>query len=156
MGGTISRNAASAASDTGMSSMSHHPRLLAARTTGASAWLVLLIRAAALCGLLLLPVQVRAGAAHPHPHALLHLLLDARDASLVHHGEPVDAAASQQPDIPAFESSVSTAGALAILAAFVTAVTVPRPPASRTWARLADWHDRPAVLKPPPPRPGRG
>ena len=156
MGGTISRNAASPASDFGMSSMSHHPQLLIARTAGTLAWLVLLIRAMALCGLLLLPVQVRAGAAHPHPHALLHLLLESRDASLVHHSEPVDAAASHRPDIPAFESSISTAGALAVLAAFVTAVTIPQPRASRTWARLASWHDRPPVLEPPPPRSGRG
>jgi hypothetical protein len=127
-----------------------------------------LLRAAALLGLLLLPIQMRAGAASLHPHALLHLLLDARDGAFDHHTvggttaaatdhNPVhvDATGSPPPDIPTYATSVTAIGGLAVLAVMVMMLTIPAPRAGRTWPRRAWWRERLPVLEPPPPRIGR-
>jgi hypothetical protein len=124
-----------------------------------------LLRALALLGLLLLPIQMRAGAQRPHPHALLHLLVDASDGTLDHHllGEAaaspshdhsgaVTAAGAHQPDIPTVGMSVSTAGGLTIVAALVTALMIPPGLAERTWLYPAPWRSRFPALEPPPPR----
>ncbi len=105
-------------------------------------------------------MQMRAGASDPHPHAMLHLLLDARDGVIDHHHdahapahEPhADDHASSQPDVPAPESSRFTSGAMAILAALLVMLLVPAARRVTDWPLLA-----PAVgwlpgLDPPPPR----
>ena len=99
-----------------------------------------LLRAVALLGLLLLPIQMRAGAASPHPHALLHLLLDARDGAFDHHTvggttaaatdhnvEHVDATGFPLPDIPAYATFITAAGGLAVLAVVVADTGNSRP-----------------------------
>jgi hypothetical protein len=124
-----------------------------------------LLRALALVGLCLLPIQMRAGTQHPHPHALLHLLLDASDGSFDHHtlgeepaapthdhGAAVAEAGGHQPDIPTLGTSVSALGGLAILAALVTFLMIPPPLAERLWLFAACWRGRFPGLEPPPPR----
>jgi hypothetical protein len=142
------------------------PFVAAPRVSGAVATrLIPLLRALVLLGLFLLPVQMRAGAQQPHPHALLQLLLDVSDGSFDHHtlGEEaaspphdyagtVDGAGSHQPDIPAPGTSVSAVGGLAILAALVTALVIPLPLTERTWLHLMPWRGRFTALEPPPPR----
>ena len=126
-----------------------------------------LLRAVALLGLLLLPIQMRAGAASPHPHALLHLLLDARDRAFDHHTvggttaaatdhnvEHVDATGFPLPDIPAYVTFITAAGGLAVLAVMVMMLTIPAPRAGRTSPRHTWWRERLPVLEPPPPRIG--
>ena len=126
-----------------------------------------LLRAVALLGLLLLPIQMRAGAASPHPHALLHLLLDARDGAFDHHTvggttaaatdhnvEHVDATGFPLPDIPAYATFITAAGGLAVLAVVLAVLAIPAPRARRTWPLLARWRERLPVLEPPPPRIG--
>jgi hypothetical protein len=123
------------------------------------------LRALALLGLLLLPIQMRAGAQHPHPHALLQLLVDMSDGSFDHHtfeevaaspphdhAEATGAAGTHQPDIPTLGKSVSAAGGLAVLAALVTALLIPPPSAARIWPHLTSWRCRCPLLEPPPPR----
>jgi hypothetical protein len=127
--------------------------------------MISLLRTLALLGLLLLPIQMRAGAQHPHPHALLHLLVDASDGSLVHHTREeaaaspshdhsgaVTVAGPHQPDIPTFGTSVSAAGGLTILAALVAALMIPPRLAERTWLYPVPWRGRLPALEPPPPR----
>ena len=125
---------------------------------------VSVLRVLALLGLFLLPIQLRAGTTYVHPHALLHLLLDASDNEIDHHhiaspaphghGEqgdhaPVDGAAS--PDLPTFASLLMAGGGLA-----VTLVTLPfflmTSTRERVWPSREDWRDR--RLRPdfPPPR----
>jgi hypothetical protein len=124
-----------------------------------------LLRALALVGLCLLPIQMRAGTQHPHPHALLHLLLDASDGSFDHHTlgeEPaipthdhsgaVAATGDHQLDIPTLGTSVSALGGLAILAALVTFLMIPPPLAERIWLFPSCWRGRFPALEPPPPR----
>lgn len=110
-------------------------------------------------------MQMRAGAGQPHPHALLHLLLDASDGSFDHHTlgeEPagpthdhaaaITASGEHQPDIPTLGTSVSALGGLAILAALVTSLVIPTPLAERIWLFPACWRGRFPALEPPPPR----
>ena len=124
-----------------------------------------LFRALALVGLCLLPIQMRAGTQQPHPHALVHLLLDASDGSFDHHTlgeEPaapthdhsgaVTEAGGQQPDIPTLGTSVSALGGLAILAALVISLVIPASLAERIWLFPACWRGRFPALEPPPPR----
>ncbi len=119
------------------------------------------VRALALLSLFLLPIQMRAGTQHPHPHALLQLVLDASDGALDHHtlGEAAasaahdhSAASDHQPDIPTLSPSVSALGGLAILAALITSLMIPPRLAERTWPQLARWRGRFPALEPPPPR----
>jgi hypothetical protein len=107
---------------------------------------------------------MRAGTQQPHPHALLHLLLDAGDGSFDHHtlGEAaapphdhsaaVTEAGGQKPDIPTLGTSVSALGGLAILAALVATLVIPPPLAERIWLYPACWRGRFPALEPPPPR----
>jgi hypothetical protein len=115
-----------------------------------------LLRALALLGLLLLPIQMRAGAQDPHPHALLHLLVDARDGAFDHHtlSEAPGAAGAHHPDIPTVGQSISAAGGLAALAAVVAALIIPPPVADPIWPRSVHWRDRLRTVEPPPPRTG--
>jgi hypothetical protein len=147
-----------------MPHMTHHAPHAAARLTGDPAWIRSVIRALALLGLLLLPIQMRAGAQLPHPHALLQLLVDMRDGSFDHHtlGEEAtpphnhagaaETAGAHQPDIPALGKSVSATGGLVVLAALVTALLIPPPPTARVWSHVTPWRCRCALLEPPPPR----
>jgi hypothetical protein len=143
----------------------HHAPSAAARLTGDPAWIRRVLRALAVLGLLLLPIQLRAGAQHPHPHALLQLLVDMSDGSFDHHtlGEeaaspPYDhagateTAGTHQPDIPALGKSVSATGGLAVLAALVAALLIPPPPTARIWPHATPWRCRCPLLEPPPPR----
>ncbi|NKE12816.1 hypothetical protein FVP47_09520, partial [Mycobacterium tuberculosis] len=81
----------------------------------------------ALLGLFLLPIQMRAGTEYVHPHALLHLLLDASDHEIDHHhnaatparghGDHSDHAPrgeAASPDLPTIESIQMAAGGLAM------------------------------------------
>ena len=125
-----------------------------------------LLRSLALLGLFLLPIQMRAGTAYVHPHALLHLLLDARDGAIDHHALPAatlsgyvaddhdghvrrDEKAS--PDLPTFESIQMAAGGLAVtLVALVLLVFVAR--GERIWPRREAWSGVRTLPELPPPR----
>lgn len=130
------------------------------RGVNLSRWLAA-ARVLALALLFLLPMQMRAGADDPHAHAMLHLLLDARDGLVDHHDEDEYAvehdghgspAGGHEPDVPHFGSSHVAGGATAMLAALVVMFLLP------TGRRLADWAASPLlngllpVLEPPPPR----
>ena len=142
----------------------HTPRATL-RVLGNPAWMLSFVRALALLSLLLLPIQMRAGTQHPHPHALLQLVLDASDGSFDHHtlGEAAaspahdhsgDFAATDghQPDVPSLGPFVSALGGLAILAALITSLLIPPPLAERTWLQPTRCRGRFPTLEPPPPR----
>ena len=125
-----------------------------------------LLRTLALAGLLLLPIQVRAGAASPHPHALLHLLLDASDGELDHHtvddaaaaatghhARDIDATGFHQPDVPTHGTFITATAGLAVLT-LVSVLAIPAPRAGHTWPPCAWWRERRPLLEPPPPRVG--
>jgi hypothetical protein len=149
-----------------MSQKLRRPRMVTPRGSGIAATrMIPLLRALAVLGLLLLPIQMRAGTQHPHPHALLHLLLDASDGSFDHHtlGEAaaslphdhsgtVAEAGDQQPDIPTLGTSVSALGGLAILTALIASLMIPPRLAERIWLSPACWRGRFPALEPPPPR----
>ena len=148
-----------------MAYTTHHTPCAGLRTPVDPAWMLGFVRALALLSLFLLPIQMRAGTQQPHPHALVHLLLDAGDGSFDHHtlGEvaaspphyhaAADAeAGGQQPDIPTLGTSVSALGGLAILAALVTSLIIPSPLADRIWLFPTCWRGRFPALEPPPPR----
>jgi hypothetical protein len=107
--------------------------------------------------LFLLPVQMRAGAADAHPHALLQLLLDARDGSFDHHDgehQPASHGVSDDAarrDAPEFAKSVLTGGA-ALLVAGISVLCFPSPGPARTPFAPNFWRDRLPPLEPPPPR----
>ena len=131
-----------------------------------------LLRALALFGLFLLPMQMRAGTDYLHPHALVHLLLDAGDHVLDHHGPAANAAGMKAhgpavahgdhsnhpprvetaaPDLPTFESFQMAAGGLAV--ALLTAVLLLFSQAfERVWPRRERWHGRRIRPDLPPPR----
>lgn len=145
--------------------MIHHHHLHQPRTTPllhpASA-----LRLLALLGLFLLPIQMRAGTEYVHPHALLHLLLDASDSTLDHHhpaiatpnhthGDPGDhsrEAPQAAPDLPTFASIQMAAGGLAVtLVAFALFLITSMQ--ERVWPRREVWHGRRVLPELPPPRP---
>lgn len=125
--------------------------------------LATVLRVLALLGLFLLPIQMRAGTDHVHPHALLHLLLDATDHEFDHHaaatpalghGDHSDHAPRGEaaaPDHPTFESIQMAAGGLA--ATLVTlvwfAIAYTR---ERAWPRREAWSGRRVRPDLPPPR----
>jgi hypothetical protein len=127
--------------------------------------LPILLRALALVGLCLLPMQMRAGAGQPHPHALLHLLLDARDGSFDHHrdgessipqdqthtADSADETDHARPDLPTFGNSLHAGGGLAGLLVLLIALLLP-PATNRVWPPVATWRGRLPGLDPPPPR----
>jgi hypothetical protein len=123
-----------------------------------------LLRLLALLGLFLLPIQMRAGTEYVHPHALLHLLLDAADDEIDHHQVAVtsdhghgdhsnhpqrDVTAS--PDLPTFASIQMAGGGLAVtlvsLALFFIASVQ-----ERVWPRREVWSGRRVLPELPPPR----
>lgn len=127
--------------------------------------LLALLRVLEFVSLLLLPMQMRAGADDPHPHAILELILDARDGVIDHHaprgvvgddvhGHAVESSttSSYDPDIPTFGASSSAAGGMAILAAVVTLFIVPAAESRGAWPILSPWTGRSPALEPPPPR----
>ena len=125
-----------------------------------------LLRALALLGLLLLPIQMRAGAASPHPHALLHLLLDARDGAFDHH---TVGARRQRRRITTWSTSTrpdslsptspptrppSPLRRLAVLAVVVTMLHHSRARGRADMAAADLVAERLPVLEPPPPASG--
>jgi hypothetical protein len=123
-----------------------------------------IVRALGLVALLLLPVQMRAGGADVHPHALLQLMLDARDGSFDHHEgdhaiaghtyEPVRdevTSGNHEPDLPSM-GDASHAGGMAILGAIVIIFTAPRTEADRAWVIPNKWCGLLLAPEPPPPR----
>ena len=102
-----------------------------------------LLRALALIGLLLLPIQMRAGASSPHPHALLHLLLDhavmghstitqrgAAAAATDHHAR---ARRERHHIRPTFPLGISYPRPGWRILTLVTALAILPPRAARTW-----------------------
>ena len=128
------------------------------------------LRALALLGLFLLPIQMRAGTTYIHPHAFLHLLLDAGDGALDHHALPatmladhatgehddhVRSDAQAAPDLPTFASIQMAAGGLAVtLVALVLLTFVVMW--ERIWPRREVWRGVRTLPELPPPRPSAG
>lgn len=119
----------------------------------------------ALLGLCLLPMQMRAGIAEPHPHALLQLLLDARDGALDHHAvehheagpeqshaEHHSAHESFRSDLPTFDDSIVTAAGLVVLTVLLTALLLVPLGTQRIWSRPIGGRAYVPALEPPPPR----
>lgn len=126
-----------------------------------------LLRLLALVGLLLLPIQMRAGAEYVHPHALLHLLLDAGDHAVHHHQQPrasiTDHVHSDQndlvrrdektsPDLATFESIQMAAGGLAVTLVVVALLLI-LSRRERIWPRREVWIGLGILPDLPPPRP---
>lgn len=120
-----------------------------------------LARVLGLVFLFLLPMQMRAGAADPHPHALLQLLLDARDGEIDHHADDGHAvhdethasdSGSPVPDVPTFGESNHAGGGMAMLAALVAVFLIPATGAVSFWPSISRWTGRLPALDPPPPR----
>ena len=122
------------------------------------------LRALALFGLLLLPIQMRAGTQYVHPHALLHLLLDEADNGIDHHqvattpvhghGDHSDHAPrtkTASPDLPTFESIQIAAGGLAVTLVTL-AVLFLTPARERVWPRREVWSGMRVPPELPPPR----
>lgn len=124
------------------------------------------LRLLALLGLFLLPIQMRAGAEQVHPHALLHLLLDAQDHVLDHHrqvapqapavghGDHSDHAQRDEsalPDLPTFESIQMAAGGLAVTLVALTLLIFALA-YERIWPRRERWSGRRVLPELPPPR----
>jgi hypothetical protein len=110
-------------------------------------------RALVLSALFLLPVQMRAGAEDAHPHAMLELLLDARDGVLDHHHDPHREADHHEgaPDLPAL-GKASLGASLAILAVLVPGMALPSARLNRSWPDSVAVNGHPPALEPPPPR----
>jgi hypothetical protein len=123
------------------------------------------LRLLALLGLFLLPIQMQAGTGYVHPHALLHLLLDASDGVIDHHllatvgaenahgeqDEHGQRAVKASPDLPTFESIQMAAGGLAVtLVAMALLLVVSRP--ERVWPGREVWHGLRVLPEIPPPR----
>lgn len=128
-------------------------------------WASLLPRTLLLLAVLLLPVQMRAGANDPHPHALLQLLLDASDGAIDHHadephvadahsGHEGDHAAprAHDPDVPTFEEPASAASGGQMLATLVVLVIVPLPAYRQVWPAPSARAGRQLSPELPPPR----
>ncbi|MCA9877766.1 MAG: hypothetical protein KC442_08290 [Thermomicrobiales bacterium] len=124
------------------------------------------LRLLALLGLFLLPMQMRAGAEYVHPHALLHLLLDAEDHVLDHHQRDAPAspatghgdhsdharrAEPESPEIPTFDSIQMAAGGLAVTLATLSLLIIVLA-YERIWPRRERWTGRWVLPELPPPR----
>jgi hypothetical protein len=119
------------------------------------------IRAVALIGLCLLPVQMRAGTDRPHPHSLFQLLLDVSDGKIDHHAldDPGHAVphddhehAAGQPDPPVYSDVMDVSASLAVLATIAALLAIPAATAARIWPTVMAWQGRIPTLEPPPPR----
>ena len=124
-------------------------------------------RLLALLGLFLLPMQMRAGTDYVHPHALLHLLLDAHDSEVDHHHGSERQPAGQAghgdhsnhaprpepavPDLPSFDSFQMAAGGLAVALVVVALLVITRV-AERVWPRRETWTGHRVLPELPPPR----
>jgi hypothetical protein len=123
------------------------------------------LRLLALLGLFLLPIQMRAGTEIVHPHALLHLLLDASENGIDHHhpdsaapdhahgnqGDYAQGSEQASPDFPTFESIQMAAGGLAVTLVtlvlfFITSMQ------ERVRPRREVWSGRRVLPEIPPPR----
>jgi hypothetical protein len=126
---------------------------------------LVLARVLALVTCFLLPMQMRAGAEDAHPHAMLQLILDARDGGLDHHeSEPRHAAdghdheeagaetGAHEPDVPVAEVSHGVGAGLAILAVVVVLLEGIAAGREAVWPSFARWRGRRPTLEPPPPR----
>jgi hypothetical protein len=140
-------------------------QLAAARLPRENAQFRQLIRVLALIGLCMLPVEMRAGTEHPHPHALFQLLLDASDGVFDHHQlthdedaaahDPFDtsgASDTHRPDVPTFGDTVQASGGLAVLLTLLTLLLLPPADTVRVWPTPPRWRGRIPALEPPPPR----
>ena len=117
-----------------------------------SFWWFPLARASLLVALFLLPVQMRAGAADAHPHALLQLILDVQDGSFDHHhGTHPPASHGDTGDAPEYAEKMLTAGT-ALLAPAIVILRLSLPGPGRTPATAALLRGRWPELEPPPPR----
>ena len=123
-----------------------------------------LLRVLALLGLFLLPIQMRAGTEYVHPHALLHLLLDASDQEIDHHhaagaethasgehGDHAPPGAAASPDLPTFASIQMAAGGLAVTLVTLTLLLLASS-RERVWPRDDEWRGRRVRPDFPPPR----
>lgn len=148
-----------------MSTRSHGLQSAAPRSRG---WntprLLPLARVMGLVVLFLLPMQMRAGVDDPHPHALLQLILDARDGTIGHHTDDghketgdshARAGGAHEPDVPVYGESNAAGGSMAVLAALTVFFLVPACASVRFWPPLTRWSGRIPALDPPPPRIGR-
>jgi hypothetical protein len=123
-----------------------------------------LLQALALIGLFLLPVQVRAGTEHPHPHSLFQLLLDASDGVIDHHAgteedahfqDQLDAgttSSAHHPDAPDFGDLIQASGGLALLATLLIVLLLPAAGSAPIWPPSCRWQGRIPTMEPPPPR----
>lgn len=123
------------------------------------------LRLLALLGLFLLPIQMRAGTGYVHPHALLHLLLDASDGVIDHHllaragadnahgdqDEHVRRAGKASPDLPTFESIQMAAGGLVVTLVALVLLLISSMQ-ERVWPRRQAWSGRRVLPELPPPR----
>ena len=118
------------------------------------------VRVTGLVLLFLLPMQMRAGAADPHPHAMLQLLIDARDGTLDHHeddhaAEPAgheSTGGTHEPDLPKTEASNVAGGAMALLAALMVKLLTPAARRVTIWSSPGPCVGWLPGLDPPPPR----
>jgi hypothetical protein len=124
-----------------------------------------MLRVLALLGLFLLPMQMRAGTTYVHPHALLHLLLDAADREIDHHhaaatpvhghGDHSDHAprsGGASSDLPTFESIQMAAGGLAVTLVTLSLFFVASRQ-ERVWPHREVWSGLRLRPEFPPPRP---
>lgn len=123
----------------------------------------MLLHVLALAGLFMFPVEMRAGTERPHPHALLHLLVDASDGAIDHHAlpnHPLPAIERENhetspetlpPDLPSTESSVTGGTGLVAIPALILQFLLMPGQVRRIWP-----HDRlrqgylPPLETPPP------
>lgn len=120
-----------------------------------------------LVALILQPIQMRAGAADPHPHALMQILLDVRDGAIDHHAADDQRgrrlAASHDvprvfifdPDLPRLENAKPVSSGTMALAPILAVFWSFLGRLERIWQPQAPWQDRLPDLEPPPPRVGR-
>jgi hypothetical protein len=123
------------------------------------------LRLLALLGLFLLPIQMRAGTEVVHPHALLHLLLDASHNGIDHHrpatatpdlahgDQDVHTRRNEQdsPDLPTFASIQMAAGGLAVTLVSLLLFLIASMQ-ERVRPRRAVWSGRRVLPELPPPR----
>ena len=139
----------------------YDPRLLRAIP---GPYVASVLRMLALLGLFLLPIQMRAGTEYVHPHALIHLLMDAADHEIDHHytaapsshghGDHSNHAPrhdTASPDLPTFESIQMAAGGLAVPLVALTLLVLTAIH-ERIWPRREDWRGRRVRPDFPPPR----
>jgi hypothetical protein len=125
---------------------------------------VLLLHALVMLALILLPVQMRAGASEAHPHSLLQLLLDAGDGTIDHHtlesgiaradGHAAEEAAIclSDPDVPSVEDSGQLGGSLSMLSAIGPTLLLQARNGDPVWPMSRPWQACIPELEPPPPR----